>query len=236
MPKDNNLSIASFFQQRPLSLNKLTNSAEICSWFVSTKSLTNLDCFTHLYTDTMTTLTNLILTCLDSLLPPFSGRSPSVLLLKSISTSVLHLVRATLAKDAATSGRQEFLFARSRVCDLLSKLLRMPSHLRLLAVVDGVLTGHYTLSCKIQLDVIQSFVCVETDLDAASTSADSLHVVFVQSSRNDVFGARHFLHPNQVCMLRQVLKHKIDDLHFSWLTHSVVCRERGLSGDRIVAG
>ena len=98
------------------------------------------------------------------------------------------------------------------------------------------LAGHDTLSCEVQLDVLQSLLGVQADLDASSSRADTLHVILVEGCRDDVFGAGHFLYTNQVGIARQILQHKVDNLDLSRLAHSVVCIQGGLSSDGVVAG
>lgn len=93
---------------------------------------------------------------------------------------MIDLVITALAKDAAACARQELLFAVLRVGDFLCKLLRWASHIWLLTWISGILVHHDSLLGEIQLDVIQVLVLVETDLDAASTTAHALHIVFIQ--------------------------------------------------------
>ena len=90
------------------------------------------------------------------------------------------VIRTALTKDAATCGRQELLLAVLSVGNLLGKLLRWASHVWLLTRVALELVYHDAFRGKVQLDVIQVFILVKSDLDATSTAADTLHVVFIE--------------------------------------------------------
>ena len=93
---------------------------------------------------------------------------------------MIDLVISALAKDAATCSRQELLLAILRVCDFLCELFWWPGHIWLLTWVSGELVHHNPLLSEIQLDVVQVLVLVQTNLDATSATAHTLHIVFVQ--------------------------------------------------------
>lgn len=105
----------------------------------------------------------------------------------TVTLSLINLVVSTLAKDAATCGLEECLLAVLSVRNLLSELLWTGTrHVWLLARITSVLVNHHALIREVQHEVIQVLVRVQTDLDAASASADTLHVVLVEGDRDDV--------------------------------------------------
>lgn len=103
-----------------------------------------------------------------------------------MTLSLINLVIASLTKDAATCGLQERLLAVLSVRDLLRELFGRTCHSWLLARVASMFVHHHALLCEVELDVIQVLVLVETDLDAASSPAYTLHVVFIECDRNHV--------------------------------------------------
>ena len=103
----------------------------------------------------------------------FCGRISSTL-------SMIDLIVAALAKDAAARGRQELLLAVLRVSNLLCELLGRASHIRLLSWVGRELVDHDSLLREVQLDVIEVLVLVQANLDASCTPANALHIVLVQ--------------------------------------------------------
>ena len=149
--------------------------------------------------------------------------------------SLVNLVFAALTENATAGALQERLLAILGVRDLLSELLGLAGHRRFLIGVGSVLTYHDSLRGEVQRDVIEVLVLVETDLDSASSSADALHVVLVESDGDDVPGTRHFLNSDLVDGSWQVLKLKINDTNFIGLFHRVVSVKTGLSSDRAVA-
>lgn len=109
----------------------------------------------------------------------FCGRISSTL-------SMIDLVIAALAKDAAARGRQELLLAVLRVSDLLCELLGRAGHVRLLSWVGCELVHHDTLLREVQLDVIEVLVLVQANLDATRTPTNALHIVLVQRNTNNM--------------------------------------------------
>ena len=103
-----------------------------------------------------------------------------------MSLSLIDLIRTALTKDAATSGRQELLLAVLSIGNLFGKLLRWASHVWLLTRVAGELVHHDALRSEVQLDVIQVFILVKSDLDATSAAAGTLHIVFIERDGDDM--------------------------------------------------
>lgn len=155
----------------------------------------------------------------------------------SISSSLRHIVLAALSKDAAAGGRrQEFLFAVLSVLDFLGKFLGRSGHGWFLARVVFVISHHHTGLGKVQLDVFEVLVAVKSDLDAASSEANALHVVLIEGGRDNVTRARHLFDSNRVNVGIQVLKLEVDDARLAGGYDLVVGSQARLARDRVVAG
>ena len=102
------------------------------------------------------------------------------------SSSLAHLVISTLSENTTPSRLEEGLLCLFCVCDLIGELSWSARKRGLFSRVLRELVDFNSLTGEVQLDVVEVLSLVETDLDAASTSADALHVVLVELSRDHV--------------------------------------------------
>ena len=136
--------------------------------------------------------------------------------------SLSNLVTARLAEDASVRCGQEILFAALCVRDLLRELLGRARQIRLLARVVLELLHVDAFLRESKLDIAQVLLCIQSDLDAASSSADSLHVVFIEGDVDHILCTGHFLNAYQVRALWQIRELKIHNSYLVAGADSVV--------------
>ena len=79
------------------------------------------------------------------------------------------------------------------ISDLFREFFWWTSHRRLLARVRLKLSYRDPLLGESELNILETLLCVKSDLDTTCAFADSLHVIFVECNVDNIFCARHLL-------------------------------------------
>jgi len=92
------------------------------------------------------------------------------------------LVFAALTENSTTCRLQESLLTVLCICDLFGMLSGLACHCGTLARITLVLLYHDAFASKVELDIIQILVLVQTDLNSTVSSADSFHIILFEGN------------------------------------------------------